>query len=68
MPPPHYGEMKESYSSTVTETDDLGGAENATSSSTYVCDRCGFAYPKSELVKTGEWELCERCIDKEHDE
>lgn len=60
--------MRETYSSTVTEIDDLGGAENATSSSTYVCDRCGFAYPKSDLAKKGDWELCECCIDKEQDE
>ena len=56
--------MKEVYSSTVTEITELGGAENSTSSSTYVCDRCGFAYPKKKLSLIDGLELCSKCIDE----
>lgn len=57
--------MIETYSSTITETDDLGGATNAATSSTVVCDRCGFAYPRTKLTKVDGHELCSMCIDEE---
>jgi formylmethanofuran dehydrogenase subunit E len=57
--------MIEKYSSTVTEIAELGGATNAATSSTVVCDRCGFAYPKDKLTIIDNLELCEQCIDEE---
>lgn len=59
--------MIETYSSTVTETDDLGGATNAAASTTVVCDRCGFAYPKTKLSKVDNLELCNKCIDMDQE-
>jgi len=57
--------MIETYSTTITEMDELGGATNAATSSTVVCDRCGFAYPKTKLTRIDNLELCEKCIDEE---
>lgn len=65
---PLFNRMKETYSSTVTETEDLGGATNACASSTWVCDRCGFAYPKTKLTIVDGLELCSKCIDKEQED
>lgn len=60
--------MIENYSANITEIADLGGATNAVTSSTVVCDRCGFAYPKTKLIQEDGLELCSQCIDKEQDE
>ena len=57
--------MIETYSTTITEIDELGGATNTATSSTVVCDRCGFAHPKTKLTRIDNLELCEKCIDEE---
>lgn len=59
--------MKEAYSSTVTEITELGGATNACTSSTIVCDRCGFAYPKEKLSKVDSLDLCDMCMDEDQE-
>ena len=59
--------MIETYSTTITEIDELGGATNACTSSTWVCDRCGFAYPRTKLTKVDGLGLCDRCIDEDQE-
>lgn len=60
--------MIETYSSTVTEITELGGASNSASSSTLVCDRCGFAFPKEKLSIVDGLELCEPCMDRDQED
>ena len=59
--------MIEKYSSTITEITELGGASNSVSSSTLVCDRGGFAYPREKLTMVDSLELCDMCIDEDQE-
>ena len=29
----------------------------------FICDRCGYPTPKSELIKQAGWMVCSRCYD-----
>lgn len=55
--------MRETYSATITEIDELGGAENSVSTSTIVCDRCGRQRRKAELIEDNGFMVCDSCVD-----
>lgn len=59
--------MREVYSFTITAITELGGADYAVTSDTWVCDRCGRQIYKDEAVKDpAGWKVCPDCKDKKN--
>ncbi len=58
--------MIETYSATVTEIDDLGGASWDVTDVTQVCDRCGIQKYDDELIEEEYTHLhvCKDCLDR----
>lgn len=57
--------MREIYITSITAITELGGESATVTTSTIVCDRCGFQFPKADLIYQDGFYVCEKCLDED---
>lgn len=60
--------MRETYSESITQISDLGGATTTVTTSSVVCDRCGRQFPNDDLILENGFYVCEECLDEDSED